>query len=74
MRKKLSENEKRNTMIGVKVQAETKRKLEFIAEREDHPMSTQIDIILKNYIKDYFKENNLKWSEYDHKKEGNKNE
>ena len=74
MRKKLGKNEKRNAQIGIKVQIETKRKLEFIAKREAHPLSTQIDIILKSYINEYFEKNDLKWSEYAPQEEGIKND
>lgn len=54
MRKKMETTEKRNSFIGIKVKTETRNKLEYISEREAHPISTQIDIILKEYIEKYF--------------------
>jgi len=64
MRPKLNSTEKRNQMIGVKVKQETKEKLEFIAQREARPLSTQIDIILKDYIESYFNIAKINWEEY----------
>ena len=43
---------------------ETKEKLEFIAEREARSLSTQIDIILKEYIDIYFYTSKINWEEY----------
>ena len=74
MRRKLSINEKRNAQIGVKVKCETKEQLEFIAEREAHPLSTQIDIILKKYIQEYFSKNDINWLKYAPQKEGEIND
>ena len=64
MRPRLAPNNKRTAQIGIKVKKETKDKLEFIAGREAHPVSTQIDIILKDYINRYFTDNRIDWSEY----------
>ena len=64
MRPKLNANEKRNAQIGIKVKQETKEKLEFIAEREARSLSTQIDIILKEYIDIYFYTSKINWEEY----------
>lgn len=64
MRPRLNPNDKRTAQIGIKVKKETKDKLEFIASREAHPVSTQIDIILKDYIDRYLKDNRIDWSEY----------
>lgn len=70
MRKKLPEQEKRSQHIGIKVKKITKQKLEFIADREDRPLSTQIDIILTSYVENYLKKNKLNWSEYAPQEEG----
>lgn len=54
---------KRTSTIGIKVKPSTKKKIEFIAEREARPMSTQINIILEKYIEDYFKKEDIIWNE-----------
>lgn len=54
---------KRTSTIGIKVKPITKKKIEFIAEREARPMSTQINIILERYIEDYFKKEGIVWHE-----------
>lgn len=72
MRPRLNANEKRNCLIGIKVKKETRQKLEFIAAREAHPLSTQIDLILCEYIENYLKISKINWNEYkpDDEKEG----
>ena len=72
MRPRLDANNKRDCLIGIKVKKETRQKLEFIAAREAHPMSTQIDLILCDYIENYFKISKINWDEYrsEEKKEG----
>ena len=52
---------KRTSTIGIKVKQITKEKIEFIAEREARPMSTQINIILERYTEDYFKREGIEW-------------
>ena len=64
MRQKINENERRNNLIGIKVKKETRQKLDFIAEREARPLSTQIDIILREYIDNYFNIAKIDWNEY----------
>ena len=64
MRQRLNENERRDNLIGIKVKKETRQKLDFIAEREARPLSTQIDIILKEYIESYFRIAKIDWQEY----------
>ena len=54
MRRKLPEEQKRSNIIGVKVQLQTRKQLEFIAKREAETLSTTIDRILKEYINNYF--------------------
>ena len=65
MRKMLPENEKRNKIIGIKTTEEVKRKLQFISDREDRPMSSQLNIVLENYIDQYFTKNKINWKEYE---------
>ena len=64
MRPRLSENERRDCLIGIKVKKETRQKLEFIADREARPLSTQIDMILKEYMDNYFRIAKIDWNEY----------
>ena len=61
MRKKLPINEKRNSYIGIKVQQKTKEQLDYIADREDSPVSTLINTILKEHIDRYFKIAKIDW-------------
>lgn len=64
MRKKLNADDKRGSLIGIKVRKELKEKIQFISGREAHPMSTQINIILEEYASRYFSENQINWEEY----------
>lgn len=61
MRKKLPNNEKRNSPIGVKVKSETRKQLDYISKAEGHTLSTYIDIILKEHIAQYFKKHKINW-------------
>lgn len=61
MRKKLSDDIKRNSQIGIKVQSKTKQQLEYIAGREDLTLSTLINMILMDYISNYFKIAKIEW-------------
>ena len=61
MRKKLPINEKRNSYIGIKVQQKTREQLDYIAKREDCPVSTLINTILKQHIETYFKIAKIDW-------------
>ena len=63
MRKKLDANEKRSNYIGIKVQSETRKQLNFIASREVTPLSTLINTILKEYINNYFKIAKINWEQ-----------
>lgn len=47
--------EKRTELIGVKVTPTTKALIEEIASREARPVSSQINLILERFIKDYFR-------------------
>lgn len=65
MRKRISPEDKRSKIIGIKVKESIKSQIEFISEREARPMSTQINIILENYITEYFEKYNINWSDYE---------
>lgn len=53
---------KRTCMIGIKVTEETKDKIEFLAGRDNRPISSFINLILQNYLTQYdiFKDDNWK--------------
>ena len=61
MRRKISEDEKRNKIIGIKVKDETKQKLQYIAKRECMQLSTYIDGLLVKHINEYFSHAHIKW-------------
>ena len=62
MRKKLDTAEKRSNIIGIKVKQETRDQLEYIADREDTPLSSHINIVLQEYINTYFKHSHIDWN------------
>ena len=72
MRKKLNNNEKRNSFIGVKVQSKTRSQLNYIADREATPVSTLIDTILKDYIANYLKIAKIQWEDLPDEERGEK--
>lgn len=51
--------EKRTELIGIKVTPSTRAAIEEIASREARPISSQINLILEKYIKDYFAKEGL---------------
>lgn len=61
MRRKMTEDVKRNKIIGIKVQTRTKEQLEYIAEREGTTLSTVTNDILVKYINDYFRIAKIDW-------------
>lgn len=61
MRRKLPEDIKRNSPIGIKVLTETRKQLDYIASREVTTLSTLINSILVNYIENYFKIAKIDW-------------
>lgn len=61
MRKRLDQQTKRNNIIGVKVQPETRDQIKYIASREATTSSTLINEILKDYIFNYFKIAKIEW-------------
>lgn len=44
---------KRTCMIGIKVTEETKDKIEYLAGRDNRPISSFINLILQNYLTQY---------------------
>lgn len=62
MRKKISADEKRNKIIGIKVKEETRQKLKFIAKREATQLSTYIDRLLVKHIDEYFSHAHIDWN------------
>ena len=72
-RRKMFEDEKRNKFIGIKVKDDTKKKLQFIANRESVQLSTYIDILLVTHINEYFSHAHINWealNEVDDQEEG----
>ena len=69
MRAKKNEEDKRAKFIGIKVKNETRKQIEFISEREQRPISTQINIALEKFIKEYFNQNKINWTDYQRKEE-----
>ena len=61
MRKKLSHEEKRSNIVGIKVKTETRRKLKYIARRERTQVSTWVDGELVKLIDQYFKIAHINW-------------
>lgn len=61
MRRKISEEEKRNKIIGIKVKEETRQQLRYIAKREDAQLSTYIDKLLVKHIEEYFSHAHINW-------------
>ena len=61
MRRKLPTEIKRNSPIGIKVQNETRKQLDYIASREATTLSTLINNILVKYVEDYLKIAKIDW-------------
>lgn len=66
---------KRTCMIGIKVTEETRDKIEYLAGRDNRPISSFINLILQNYLVQYdiFKDEEWKidLQEQRKQKEGN---
>ena len=62
MRRKLAADVKRNSQIGIKVKTITKEQLEYIAGREDLTLSSLINMILIEYINNYFRIAKIDWN------------
>lgn len=52
---------KRICLIGVKVTEETKKKIQYVSEREQRPMSSLINIILEKYLQEYKEKEDVDW-------------
>lgn len=63
MRKKLPDEKRRKSFIGIKVKDKTKNQLEYIAKRDAKPLSTLINEILLSYIDQYFKISKINWDD-----------
>lgn len=63
MRKRLNENDKRSVIIGIKVRPDIKAKIQYLSEAEDEGMSTYINRILENHIRNRTKFENIKWED-----------
>lgn len=61
MRRKMATEEKRSIIIGIKVKPETRKKIEWIANREATTLSTYLDEWLRDHIETYFKYNHINW-------------
>ena len=72
MRRKMEKDEKRSKQIGVKVQIQTRKQLEFIANREATTLSTLIDKILKDYINTYLSIAKINWEQLTPEERGEK--
>ena len=64
MRPKLNKEDKRISQIGIKVKEDTKNKIKFISDREGHPMSTQINFILEQFVEDYANRHGIHWEDF----------
>lgn len=63
MRPKISDEKKRNTMIGVKVDKLTKAKIDYIADAAGEATSTYIFNLITDCINQYTKMTKIKWEE-----------
>ena len=72
MRYKLPKEEKRSSPIGIKVKPITREQLDYIASLEGDKLSTHIDKVLKNHIKEYFSKNNIIWEKVSPEERGGK--
>ena len=52
---------KRTCMIGVKVTEETRKKIQYVSDREQRPMSSLINIIIEKYLQDYKEKEGIEW-------------
>lgn len=61
MRQKLKEENKRSTIIGIKVDKSTKAKIAYIADRDAKTMSTYINDLLVKHIEEYTRMTKTDW-------------
>ena len=62
MMPKKDEKVKRSIMLGVKVNQETRAKIEYLANREGQTISTWIHQLIINEIKEYTRQTKTDWS------------
>ena len=53
MRPKISEDKKRGLIIGIKVDKLTRKKIKYIAARDDTPVSTYLYNVINKHIEEY---------------------
>lgn len=53
--------EKRQYMIGVKVTKETRKRIEYVADREQRPMSSLINIWIEENLQKYKEKEGIEW-------------
>lgn len=63
MRPRIEPENKRTVIIGIKTKEITKKRIKWISDRDGRPMSSQINMILEEYIEKYLKDNNLKYED-----------
>lgn len=64
MRRKISKEEKREYILGVKVKLDTKQKFKFVCSAEGESVSTRINKLIEEYIDNYAQKNNIDWSKW----------
>ncbi len=70
MRRKMEAGEKRNKIIGIKVQPDTHQKLEYIAKRECTTLSSYINELLTAHIISYFDISKTDWENMTEEEKG----
>lgn len=63
MRPKVSETEKRGTIIGIKVDKQTKAKIDYIAKADGETTSTYLFNLITAHIDQYTRMTRTKWDE-----------
>lgn len=63
MRPKVSESEKRGTIIGIKVDKLTKAKIDYIAKADGDTTSTYLFNLITAHIDQYTRMSKIKWDE-----------
>lgn len=63
MRPKVSESEKRGTIIGIKVDKTTKAKIDYIAKADGVTTSTYLFNLITAHIDQYTRMTRTKWDE-----------
>lgn len=61
MRPKVKPEAKRDTMIGIKVNKETKEKIDYIADAAGEATSTYIFNLINEHIEQYSKMTKINW-------------